>query len=96
MALDCRNYNDRLLYLSLYHHHDQLYHDWCDNEQLSRFIKSHRPEYVLFTSYPRNNHDLFELFADGDSARIAGISYLKNSRFEIFTLYRLAVTANFR
>jgi hypothetical protein len=86
LVVDVRNYNDRLLYLSLYQHRSQVEEWWADNEALASYIVNNSPEFVLHTAYPRNNHDLFEI--DGDSALIAGRPYTAEQRFGIFTLYR--------
>ena len=90
MVLDTRNYNDRLLYLDLYPYRRQVSHLWQDNKELGSFIQSQRPLYVLHTRYPRNNHDLFSITEGGNTAQVAGVDYVLEAAFGIFTVYRLA------
>jgi len=89
LVLDCRNYNDRLLYLSLYQHFDKINHHWRDNKHLTEFISDNRQKFVLHTKYPRRNHEVFLLSDDGVNALIGGVSYIRAASFGIFTLYQL-------
>lgn len=86
LVVDCRNYNDRLLYLSLYRHYNHVYQNWHDNNGLASFIEDKHPEFVLYTNYPRNNHELFDFTATPNQVVVAGVPYKQEAQFGIFTI----------
>lgn len=85
LVVDTRNYNDRLLYLSLYQNKSQVHEFWNSNEQLAAFIRQRQPDYILYSEYPSNNHELFEI--SGDSAMVAGRLYRSEKQLGIFAFY---------
>lgn len=88
LVMDARNYNDRLLYLSLYKHRDRIYQQWRDNDELRRFIQLRKPQYVLYTDYPSNNHALFELVDSNGLMVVSGLMCTTEARIGIFTLFK--------
>lgn len=86
LALDCRNYNDRLLYLHLWIHHDRIQFRWSDTDSLAAFVESTMPDFVLHTAVPNRNHELFRPGIDGPLTSIAGIPYKIVDRYGIFTI----------
>ncbi len=90
LVLDTRNYNDRLLYIDLYRYSKQINYFWPDNDSFAQYVRQVVPEHVLYTDYPANNHGVFTRSDKGDSALIAGVPYLRERTFGIYTLYRLS------
>ncbi len=87
LVLDCRNFNDRLLYLYLSEYYPQIRGAWADTESLRRFIEASVPEFVLYTARPNRNHELFHR-ETGDTVAIAGLNYQPADSAGIFTLYQ--------
>jgi hypothetical protein len=86
LVVDCRNYNDRLLYLSLYRYYDHVYQNWQDNNELADFVRNKHPDFVLYTKYPRNNHELFDFTSIPNQVTVAGMPYREEAKFGIFTI----------
>jgi hypothetical protein len=88
MLLDARNYNDRLLYLSLYQHRSRLYEEWKNNDHLAAFVRDERPNIVIYTEYPSVNHPLFRFVPNSHLVRVAGVMYEKSYQSGIYSLLK--------